>query len=762
MWGLFSSAVGSRQDSPVSRRDRLAVLVAIATAALTAVAFFVSSGTRFLMPGPLTSAHAAIGNCSSCHAKNGSGKLSWIGGLAANSLVDSKACLNCHQMPKTAFFPHSASPGVLLASAKSGAKLAATNPVPYSARIQNTAFPAHSVTSRGLFCATCHQEHQGAKADLTKISNEQCRSCHSLKFDSFDDGHPEFSNYPYGRRTPIIYDHVSHFDKHFPEVAKKEPAKRIPQSCSSCHDTHEDKRIMSVAPFEKTCAGCHLDQITGKARATGPKGIAFLSLPELDLQTLKQKKVAIGEWPEASEARLTPFMKIMIGRSEKGRATLSATENLKLEDLTKASDAQIAAVNDLAWEIKRLFYALIASKTSELFAQIDIGGNAGPRADLISDLTAGMPRDVVVAAQQQWLPNLAREIEKGPVTAEVREPGSDRATSRSAEADPTEPPRAVSPPSDAAGKETESSDKQAGENKYDEPACVMRVFGQCLMPSSQAQSDSKGEANKNSGKMPEPMRAGLADAAPPQAGDHPAASRTDELLFPTDSERQEMKSYRKGGPRAPVSGAGSPPDVSDREAVAAPVSEMESKTDPESWAEGGGWYRQDNAIFYRPTGHKDRFIYSWMTLTRPKARRGDRGAFSSVFDLLTSKDAQGSCTKCHSIDDASHGGRLVNFAQPSIKANPGSFTAFAHEPHFGVMGIQGCLACHALQKDRPYLKSFDKGDPHTFSSNFSSMKKELCQSCHAATKVRQDCLTCHSYHVQSTTTPIINTRVPTP
>ena len=50
---------------------------------------------------------------------------------------------------------------------------------------------------------------------------------------------------------------------------------------------------------------------------------------------------------------------------------------------------------------------------------------------------------------------------------------------------------------------------------------------------------------------------------------------------------------------------------------------IESDVDPESWAEYGGWYRQDYAIFYRPTGHKDKFIYSWLFLTGPQAQKGE-------------------------------------------------------------------------------------------------------------------------------------------
>ena len=62
---------------------------------------------------------------------------------------------------------------------------------------------------------------------------------------------------------------------------------------------------------------------------------------------------------------------------------------------------------------------------------------------------------------------------------------------------------------------------------------------------------------------------------------------------------------------------------------------IESDVDPESWAEYGGWYRQDYAIFYRPTGHPGKFIYSWLFLTGPQAPKGDTSpaAGSSIFSV---------------------------------------------------------------------------------------------------------------------------------
>jgi hypothetical protein len=239
------------------------------------------------------------------------------------------------------------------------------------------------------------------------------------------------------------------------------------------------------------------------------------------------------------------------------------------------------------------------------------------------------------------------------------------------------------------------------------------------------------------------------------------------------------------------------------------VISIESDVDPESWAEYGGWYRQDYAIFYRPTGHKDKFNYSWLFLTGPQAPKGDTSPAAAVFDFLTNKDAQGSCTKCHSVDDIQGKGRVVNFSPPSVESKRGRFTTFIHEPHFGIMEDRGCLTCHSLEKGRPagavaadvtpdgassadaaskanaaapadapvdsdvaaankdaaqagspYLKSYEQGNPQNFVANFGAVKKDLCQTCHTSSMARQDCLLCHKYHVNGVISPIINTKIP--
>jgi len=828
------------KEALVSRRDRLSVQLAIVTVVCLGAAFILSKGTQFLMPGPLASAHGAIEACGTCHTKSGAGKLSWVHGLVAGDpLADSKACLTCHKMPDTAFNPHGASAEALKRSTERLIKIARRMQVPTSARAQNIAFPTDAVVARDLYCATCHQEHQGPNFNLSKISNEQCRSCHVVKFDSFDGHHPKFESYPFKRRTRIIYDHAGHFGKHYPEVAKKDPAKRIPDTCSTCHNSRDDKRVMAVAPFEQTCSGCHLDQIAGKERVSGPKGVAFLTLPGLDLPTMKKKNAAIGEWPDASEAELTPFMKVMISRNAQGRALLKTVDKLNLQDLSKASAAEIKAVTNLAWEIKRLFHSLIKGKASDVLGDLNIASGAKLSPALVADLTASIPRDVVVSAQQQWLPNLAAEMANRPDPNDQAQSGWDAVTTEQslgeqeggAEAAKAKPEGSdVKTYTTNAGPEDGSEPLPGDESgpikgRVTLPSGTPRAIEAArtkekeAQPEDDSEKDDAAKARPDRGKDArsgdEPgIKDDEAAAQPEGAAGEPdttnakadggkstdagheqpqgkAGEQTDDLLFPTEDE---LRAIKAGGKVAQPDGAAAKADTqssagnadagkadanasadapagreaaagSDTKAAApqarvAPVISIESDVDPEAWAEYGGWYRQDYAIFYRPTGHKDKFIYSWLFLTGPQAPKGDTSPAAAVFDVLTSKDAQGSCTKCHSVDDIQGKGRVVNFSPPSVASKHGRFTNFIHEPHFGIMENRGCLTCHNLEKGTTYLSSFEQGNPKKFVSNFGDVKKDLCQTCHTSTMARQDCLTCHSYHVNGVVTPIISTKLP--
>ena len=822
-----------------SRRGILAVLAVVLTFTGVGFAFVFADGKSFLMPGPLSSGHVAVEQCSTCHTNSGDGKLSWLHGLVATDpLADSKACLACHKMPGPAMNPHGTEIAILKQRTERLSKVAAQMSVPLAAGAQSATFPVHDMVERGLNCASCHQEHLGNNFDLTKISDEQCRACHVVKFDSFAGDHPKFTSYPFRRRTRIVYDHAAHFDKHFPEIAKKYPNRRLPSACADCHNSSKDRRLMAVASFEKTCTTCHLDQITGKDRVSGPKGIAFLALPGLDVETLRKKNAAIGEWPADSDARLTPFMKVVISRNPRGRAVINSLKGLDMQDLSGASDKQIKAVTELVWEIKGLYYELIKDKASGVLADLRIGNSGKLKANLITELTASLPRDVVVRAHQQWLPNLAAEIVNrsgkgakprigkrkeavgGPVTKATSptapQPSKGEAGAGAASAASADPPSdVVTDPEGGSGQNLAGQDQPT---KPDEPVrkapagidsnpqdCVFSLFGQCMLYQGAqsksgaarppAVSGAGGSATANflgaqgveSADKPRPSAerdvlpreqsprrkaAATRVAAGPGQSSSSGAGKDDLLLAPSKEELRALGARAReiGLPGQPVSVA---PGTAPRNAAPAQSASSEapavstaapgilSNVDAESWADYGGWYQQDHTIYYRPTGHKDRLIYSWLALTEAKTQKGGTSPAAAVFDYLTSKDAQGSCTKCHSVDTLKGRGRSVNFSPSSVKTKSGRFTRFIHEPHFNIMDEKGCLTCHSLKKGKAYLKSYEQRRPSVFSSGFTDVQINLCQSCHNTEKARQDCLLCHTYHVNGVITPTTTTRIPT-
>lgn len=662
-----------------ARREALSVWLTVTVVGLLILTIAYGRESKVLMPGPITTAHSAIDKCSDCHSNITDGKLGWLHAVvaAARPDKDSAACLTCHKLGEAAMKPHSVPPETLKASSDRLKAVADSSPLPVSARMRNALFPAEDAQTRGVFCATCHKEHQGKAVDLKDMANARCQTCHAVQFDSFHKDHPEFDGWPFRRRTRLAFDHGSHFDKHFPETrAKAKQAKSIPTACADCHTTGADRRHMGVKPFESTCSTCHLDRIVGADRATGPKGIPLLALPGLDVTTLEEKKVVIGEWPELSEAEITPMMKLLIGWNEDGRKLLAKVDKLDLLDLTSASKQDIAAVETFAWSVKELIHALSTARASEVFGRLGsaTGGDVDP--SLLAKLTANMPRDVLVSAQRDWLPNLPQEMAR-------RGRG--------------EAPAGSSPP---ARKKAARAAKAA------------RKRNETVVPSGRGR-----------------LRINVFGRMVRGPDDRPSADKRDKT---EDAESE----------------AAAPEPV-------APVA-----VDAEAWAEFGGWYRQDFAILYKPTGHADRFLRAWLDFTGTLHGKSDTRLAASVFDVLTAKDAPGQCTRCHSVDAAHGQSRKINWRPSSLSTRASRFTSFVHEPHFGVVGDRGCLTCHDLSGAAGYQDAYKSLDPKQFVSNFKPIRRKQCAACHTKNASREDCLACHTYHGPDVITPILSTKVP--
>ncbi len=688
-----------------TKRNLICKWVTVLSAGLVVLAIAYASDTRHFMPGPITTAHGTLERCTDCHSNISKGQLGWLHAVITPSdpNKDSEACLTCHQMGEAARNPH----GLELARLEAYVRRAKASPdaknLATMVRMREAAFPVEGTFPEGVFCATCHKEHKGQNFDLESMADAQCHTCHAVQFDNFQANHPEFDSYPFRRRTRINFDHSGHFKKHFPEWRTKKKASEVPPTCANCHTVSASGGHMDIKPFEQICASCHLDQIVGVERATGPKGIAILTLPGLDVETLKEKNIPIGDWPEDAEGEIGPLMQLLIGRDDERRQMLKVANELDLFDLTKASDEQIAQVGKLAWEVKRLFHTLTMSGMPDLLKRIESTTGSSISEDLTAKLTASMPHDVLLSAQREWLPRLRNEVEQLPAEAGAAalQPESDEPK-----------PEDVAVPAPARKPFTED---QSADSAADDPS---------------TQDQSKGWRIDPFGRL-------IKGNKPPDEDDEAEESETDE----SDTDSTET-------------------DTEESEVVDAEAIDEGPPVDSEDWTKHGGWYRKDYAILYKPTGHADPFLRAWLELTSRLFGEDEDNLAVPAFKELVGKDAQGQCTKCHSIDATPNMSRLVNWNPSKLSDRESPFTLFSHEPHFGITQEKGCFTCHGISKAKGYLDTYSGRDPYTYVSNFKTVKKEVCASCHGKMQVREDCLLCHKYHVNKITTPIMSTKVP--
>ncbi|MFQ5524779.1 MAG: cytochrome c3 family protein [Thermoanaerobaculia bacterium] len=170
--------------------------------------------------GPLSSNHAAFeSECASCHdpeARQASDEL----------------CSSCHE--------------------KFGDELGVYN------------FAAHYIFRSDDFrrlvpgehevpCFTCHLEHEGRDASITRVADQRCERCH---FDSFTSEHPEFDFVAeqIADNESLSFAHVHHVR----EVMKRQKLTDVERSCLYCHNAKPDGRSFELIDFDRHCDSCHL------------------------------------------------------------------------------------------------------------------------------------------------------------------------------------------------------------------------------------------------------------------------------------------------------------------------------------------------------------------------------------------------------------------------------------------------------------------------------------------------------------------------
>jgi len=392
-----------------ARRRRLTQMVLLLSFALLLLLLAAPNRLQYLSPGHLSLAHSSLNeDCTVCHS-SAEHDLLGIVRAAFNpppSKQESQLCLNCHQLGDEPLNPHGLAMDDRVdkrsvihhlddTQVHDASAYAPYSNVPYmfsdallgKAELQNIA------------CINCHTEHHGREFGLAQIDSHRCQSCHNHRFEGIGKGHPEFTQFPYARRTRIHFDHNAHFGKYF---SKDTVAARAPKECGVCHSPDLTGQQMHTADFETACASCHAQQIAGAGRA-GEQGITVFSLPGLDSETLEQQGYAVGDWPVDAEDKASPFLRLLL---KKAKVDFVLLDNVDLLDLHGASPDILQQAHTLAWAVKSLLHELEQGGQTVLHERLDLGET--PLAN--AQRAAMLPAEVIQTARQAWFPHLTEEL----------------------------------------------------------------------------------------------------------------------------------------------------------------------------------------------------------------------------------------------------------------------------------------------------------------------------------------------------------------
>ncbi|MCP4846374.1 MAG: cytochrome c3 family protein, partial [Verrucomicrobiaceae bacterium] len=313
-----------------------------------------------LNPGPLSNAHstAAI-SCGECHSSSFASGNQLPISFSVTALADSGRCLECHTelgnpdegrvfSPHTLPLRHSR---LLTEKAHAADKGKKAGP-PATLALASLVAGDHE----SIACAACHSEHRGKFADNKAISDTQCQVCHVEQFRSFTSGHPEFTSFPYRRKTRIFFDHTAHIDDFFKREEVKEFSKT---GCTDCHHEDVNGATMLTDGFAKSCGDCH-------EKTTRLGEWEIFAFPKVDRRQLndhlpsKTAKLLEEKWGGAAGREMSPLLKLLVaegGKDISDALAILEDSGLSLRSLRKADAGQKAAAVKIVTSILESVYA---------------------------------------------------------------------------------------------------------------------------------------------------------------------------------------------------------------------------------------------------------------------------------------------------------------------------------------------------------------------------------------------------------------------
>ena len=718
------------------------------------VVFFAGQKSiHYLSPVPLSVNHAEVASCQDCHSASALKKTNWIQkAVHLNSNNDDKKCLSCHKYGDNAFLPHSTA-AINLSTKPEKSAQDVQKSSDWQVNLASSLHAFQTQDSDNTSCAQCHREHKGKFVPLDAFDPKQCQICHTVKFDDLESEHPAYSNFPHENPTRIKFDHVSHLEKHFFEDDYFDIA---PEGCKQCHDTDQSGEWMLSKSFETTCNDCHLGEILGDARANS-KGVAVLSIPEIDTEILVEAGYNIGQWPQWADGEVVPIMRLLLPKSLQKSAALQ-NKSLDLYDLSEATPDQLRSVSELAWGIKELYYDIQMGGTQLMNQRIAKALGDDIDQPTLNRLVASLPKDTLVNNQKEWFPELIEEITQYKAgKIKVFDPSSIKiiAPAKGTEIlNITEPQDIVTAGGNQISFDDDSigggilgdeedillDDNNIGDDIIDDDEDILLGDDSISLDDESITLDDQAETID--GEEDDI----LLDEE--DTGDIILAEDDDILLDGDDIliEDDEIVTTQ----------------LQDDDVVKGTV-DMVVANDNEAWAQTGGWYRDGSNIRYRPIDHADPFLRSWLDVSSKQSNPQE----ILLFKALSKEKSVGNCTKCHSVEtttiisqapiiapeplpEQSLNGENAQYQVNWKSFRPGNvvvdFNRFSHTAHFSLMTDDGCTSCHLLNEDAKPPTDIQAADIQVAS--FVDMDKETCTECHRQGRAPDNCLTCHNYHVE--------------
>lgn len=655
-------------------------------------------------------------SCHICHTTLDEG----LKGILASALrgedatPQSQQCLACHEgdLGEKALFTHAMDPAAMSALTESAASEPFDASRPLSLMLASLS-PGVKTSAEGkLACAACHREHNGPLFDLTRLGNNQCQTCHTKQFRSFGNGHPEFStmatsagyDYPYRRRTRIVFDHESHASKHFQDPANMAHA---PADCRSCHEIEDGSQTTQLKSFEQMCAACHTGNITS-ARDEWIHVFGFPSL-ETDVYDILENELEIPGIPRTTRKSFSPIMMLLLSGMSVGDDAAWETFRADLETVLEFDgDLSGIAFDDDPEILGRLYTGL--KTIYENAMDEEAGGLRAACLELMErvrgaaldsqtfDAMFGFPEPGATAAKV--LENVGRRDIVETSGWHVRESGFrvDRDSWKGLIGS-LEPYAALADAVDGgdAGRYEGLVDLFSSASEFKDwfDAHFQVAGDEWMLLETGKEAKSKDWKALIAGFVGggDDDEEGDSDEGDGEDADEDADDATD------GESDEETESDGDGGGDGDLSEAGD-----------AFVAWFSSMSKVQRWMQdnldmtGSSWtLRAPRSLYYRPIQHADPFMTEWLNVTA-KLYNTSRAA-ALVFDELSGRhsgSAIGSCMKCHSIDaEQDMSGEPVVRVNWKAQPRKRDFTKFNHSPHLKLMN---CAECHRA----PWIGEMDK------------------------------------------------------